>query len=211
MVIPTTIVDNFLEYPQLWRDIALSCEYFPDPENKWPGLRSKALHEIDDVAFQQFSKRIFSIFYDLKSETINWRMNVYFQKMPSNIEGGWIHHDADVIAGVLYLTPNANPNSGTIFYRPKKVCTILHVDKKQQEISGTKKTTDIQKYKKENNDQFEETIRVNNVYNRLVLFDCNIPHTANINLGDEERLSMVFFVERINVRFTPIQRMERNL
>ena len=38
--LPTMIIDNFYENPELWRDFALDLEFFKGNRGSWPGLRS---------------------------------------------------------------------------------------------------------------------------------------------------------------------------
>ena len=70
---------------------------------------------------------------------------------------------------------------------------------------------DAKKYKHEHNEQFEETIRVSNVYNRLIAFDSHLQHAAQdfFGKGEESRLTLVFFVNKLFTNNTPISRVRR--
>jgi hypothetical protein len=70
---------------------------------------------------------------------------------------------------------------------------------------------DAKKYKEEHNAQYEETIRVSNVYNRLVSFDSHLHHAAQdfFGEGEDSRLTLVFFVNKLLVNNTPISRVHR--
>jgi hypothetical protein len=54
--------------------------------------------------------------------------------------------------------------------------------------------------KRNNNDKFVETVRINNVYNRLILFEGGEYHGVPTFYSDEseERLTQVFFVNALN-------------
>ena len=71
---------------------------------------------------------------------------------------------------------------------------------------------DFIEYKKLVNDveeNFEETIKFNNIYNRLIAYDGNDYHKCNsFYTGQKERLTLVFFVRTIKSNnFYPIQRV----
>ena len=55
---------------------------------------------------------------------------------------------------------------------------------------------DIRKWD-ESRDQYAETVKVENVFNRCILFDGNTFHGVPC-FGSKERLTQVFFVENIN-------------
>ncbi len=46
-IIPLTIVDKFFDNPDSIRKWALSLPYYTDELGRWPGARTKALHEIN--------------------------------------------------------------------------------------------------------------------------------------------------------------------
>ena len=50
-----------------------------------------------------------------------------------------------------------------------------------------------------NNDKFYETVRFQNIYNRLIIYDAQEYHRANnFDVGDSDRLTLVFFIGGIN-------------
>jgi hypothetical protein len=56
---------------------------------------------------------------------------------------------------------------------------------------------------------FVETIRVSNVYNRLVTFDAYLKHAAHDYFGNDDsnsRLTIIFFVKKLFADHTPISR-----
>jgi len=116
--IPTTVLDNFFDDPYDVREFALQQEYYPDVNCVYPGKRSKELHEINRPLFQHVIDRFNAIFY--KSVDIQgWSARIQFQIVDNTFNSGWVHRDNDLITGIIYLNPRANPDSGTTIYKPK--------------------------------------------------------------------------------------------
>jgi len=215
-IVPVTILDNFLDNPDKIRNWALSLEYFTDPEGRWPGLRTKQLAEINEPFFHLICKKYFSQFYDLKKEQIKWVVSMQFQIVDEKYHSGWIHSDEGTaqVTGIIYLTPNSNLNGGTSIYQEKKnIITSVHNYTQIKEDSHLNKITieEVKKYKDEHNSQYEETIRVSNIYNRLISFDSHLHHAAQAFFGKdtESRLTLVFFVNELFVNNSPIGRVRR--
>jgi hypothetical protein len=64
--------------------------------------------------------------------------------------------------------------------------------------------------RKENNDQFEKIMTVNNLFNRLVIFDSSYLHCADRFFGntrENSRLTIVIFMTELYVNQTPIARI----
>jgi Zn-finger protein len=214
---PVTVLDNFFDDPDKVRRWALQQEYFPDPDGRWPGLRSKQIYELDEPFFQTTCRKFFSQFYDFESDqSIQWKVSMHFQTVHGGYDSGWIHSDEKVsqITGIIYLSPNSNLNGGTSIYR-EKTNLIQHVHRsvkhKEDSYKNNMTIEDAKKYKEEHNAQYEETIRVSNVYNRLVSFDSHLHHAAQDFFGEggDSRLTLVFFVNKLFVNNTPVSRVRR--
>jgi hypothetical protein len=216
-LIPVTVLDNFFDDPDKVRRWALQQEYFPDPDGRWPGLRTKQIFELDESFFQSTCKKFFSQFFDLRlDQEIQWQVSMSFQIVHDGYDSGWIHSDEEAaqITGIVYLSPNSNLNGGTSIYREKtNLIQNVHRNGKYKEDSYKNNMTieDAKKYKEEHNAQYEETIRVSNVYNRLVSFDSHLHHAAQdfFGKGEDSRLTLVFFVNRLFVNNTPVSRVRR--
>jgi hypothetical protein len=214
---PVAIFDNFFDDPDKVRRWALQQEYFPDPDGRWPGLRTKPVYELDEPFFHSTCKKFFSQFYDLRlDQEIQWQVSMNFQIVHGGYDSGWIHSDEEVsqITGIIYLSPNSNLNGGTSIYREKtNLIQHVHLNGKYKEDSYKNNMTieDAKKYKEDHNAQYEETIRVSNVYNRLVSFDSHLQHAAQdfFGEGEDSRLTLVFFVNRLFVNNTPVSRVRR--
>jgi hypothetical protein len=87
-------------------------------------------------------------------------------------------------------------NCGTSIYHPKNSYGYIKNVKEKDEYfknNDSKIYSKIEKAKKENNDSFEETIRFNSKYNRLILFDGANYHSSNVfnhENNDEEMLNL---------------------
>ena len=215
--IPVTVLDNFFDNPDKVRRWALQQEYLPDPEGRWPGLRSKPIHELDEPFFRNTCRKFFSQFYELhEKKEIQWVVSMNLQIVNEDYDSGWIHSDEEVsqITGIIYLTPNSNLNGGTSIYREKSnLLQHVHQNYEYKENSYLNKISieEAKKYKEEHNAQFEETIRVSNVYNRLIAFDSHLHHAAQdfFGEGQDSRLTLVFFVNKFFVNNSPVGRVRR--
>jgi hypothetical protein len=216
---PTTVVDDFFEYPDAVREFALQQEYLPDLENKWPGKRTKSLHEINFVLFNNIVNKVLSLFYDLEKTNISWSTNAHFQKVGSKYKEGWIHTDDNICTGIIYLSKTEN-KCGTTIYRPIDPinASIKNADKKFESFNNTDLIPNTNDFRLENNKQFRPTVTVQEEYNRLVLFDGHLFHGANEFYGDEDdstRLTLVFFIRQIHIHAEdavfPVPRMRNYL
>lgn len=203
---PIICVDDFYDDPDFIRNFALKQEYATDPTGKWPGKRTAQLDRLNKNMFDRFCKKILSLMYE-NVNAVQADISTGFQIIepydsvetsPKN--RGWIHTDENcVFAGIVYLNPNPNPNTGTSMY------SLSNPEFKHEDLN-TK--TDFFKNGKDSNydtsmmrhcSAFTETVKINNVYNRLVAFDSSIYHGANsFYTTNEPRLTQVFFVHSIN-------------
>lgn len=195
----TIIIDNFLPYPGVVRSWALQQEYYNSEQitekygnyTSWPGKRTDHVMCLD----ADYANNILSRVIDLVR--VNFIKPVssvksYFQICTSADGDSWVHQDNNVIAAaVLYLSPNADINSGTILYRCKDLekWTNLHI-------------SDMMKINREERKDlydslFEETDFIGNVYNRLVLYSGLAFHKSNKYFGNDRfdgRLTQTFFI-----------------
>jgi len=196
MVIPVTIIDDFFDDPMAIVQYALEQEYLPDPENKWPGVRTDSMHNLNQNLFEQINSKLLRIFYP--GVKYSYICGCFFQKVPANFNSGWIHRDESIVSGIIYLNPNPNPNSGTTIYKCKTPwATVNNIKEKQKAYSL--QTNDMDAMEK-NNSQFRESIIVKNEFNRLIAFDGHTHHGANDFdqiYSNEERLTIAFFIYSI--------------
>jgi len=224
------VVDDFFSDPEDLVNYGKSLPKEPATDGRWPGNRSKHLWEIDEVLHNVIMSKIMSCYYDLDYIEISWKhANLVFQEIPRFSENkndirnkGWIHRDVpgeDQLAGLIYLTPNIDPDSGTSLYNIKST----RFNKKQVSKFKLLKTItsffsgdsfDREEYTKnyiKHEENFFEKLRVRNIFNRLIAYDTREWHRANSYYngdGKDARLMLVFFIGGINV--FPLKRIRNN-
>ena len=217
--IPVTCVDDFYSNPDQVRKFALEQEFFPS-EGQWPGKRTKDLNLIDPTFYNLFCKKVFSLFTE--EEVTNYFIRTSFQLIDkfdedpnSEKNKGWIHVDDDCLfAGIIYLTPDADPDTGTSIF---KLVNDATVDKdsycKQDFYSGKTVSLEYNETITKHNNSYKETVRFSNIYNRFICFDSSQPHGVNsFYTSSSLRLTQVFFVFGIESKnLPPIQRHKKFL
>jgi len=208
---PALCIDDYYSDPDSVRALALKQEYSVPVEGNYPGKRTKRLDELDKNFFNQFCNKLLSVFFDLDSESVSYEIDTSFQLIPSVDPNpmspknmGWVHYDENVIfAGVIFLTPKIDLNCGTSIFKL--------VDKEKLDLSNAKKDfykngidSDYDNRIQRHRDAYIETIRFNNVYNRLIAFDSSSAHGVNSYYSDSDlRLTQVFFVTKIGTNTKP--------
>lgn len=213
-IIPATILDNFFEDPDSIRKWALSLEYKPDPEGKWPGVRSESLEKVNRNFVDYMSQKYFNLFFDFNHDRVHWSIDAMFQIVDNSYGKGWIHEDSfRRMTGIIYLTPNPNPNSGTSIYKRKDEINLpdsVNFNKiKGGFFTGNVPQEEAVNARDQLETYYQETISVNNVYNRLVTFDSHLHHAAQefVSESNEPRLTLVFFITELLADKTPIYRV----
>jgi hypothetical protein len=189
-LIAPIIVDNFLDYPEHIRGIALSSEYKDCNDHPlggtWPGFRSDILNNILPAGeFDTIIQKVLSIF----AGKGDYSIQSYFQICDPSDGESWIHQDIGVdYASILYLSPNPPKSSGTLLYRP-----VLYG---YDPYHTTKKSNFI----------VDEVI--DNKYNRLAIYDAEEFHSSENYFGDKikdlssARLTIVSFFRVKGVQYT---------
>jgi hypothetical protein len=213
-IIPVSVVDNFLNNPDSIRNWALTQEFFPDPRGQWPGLRTNPLYDINPELAESINFKYFNLFFNLYADDCKWVVDSRFQLTTGNAGQGWVHQDSDSrLTGIVYLNPFPSPESGTSIYQrkegahPPRAGELNHTKVQQYLGNITKEEGDADRVLL--NNHYTETIRVSNVYNRLITFDAHLPHAAHDYFGDESsdaRLTLVIFVQKLYADRTPISR-----
>lgn len=210
-MIPTTIADNFFEDPDKIVEFALKQKFYSG-NGFWPGQRTEFLHTIDVNLFNFICNKILNIISLEKSKY--WNFEITFQLIKPFTENqydlrncGWVHKDyPSIFSGVIYLNKNPEKNTGTSIYLPKcEYCINTYHESKTKNFLNQEVSND--EYNKNYNllnSQFKESIIINNVYNRLVMFSGNSYHSAQTYGKNQERLTLVFFCNEINIFKPPI-------
>jgi hypothetical protein len=175
------VVDDFYKNPDKIREYALKQQFNEHPDYH-KGKRTDKVYR-----FPNLKLRFENI---LGSKIKNWTkygVNCCFQ---SCIAGDNLvyHFDGQQYAGIIFLTPDAPPETGTSFYRSKTTKNM----KLNNDFDSVFKTGLL------DGTQFDVVDVVGNKYNRLVLFDAQMFHAASGYFGnsiDNGRLFQLFFFD----------------
>lgn len=211
---PITIIDNFYRDPDPVRDLAVQqTEWNPDPDGRWPGLRSRNIDEIDNDLYIHFCRLIASVFYN-SEERVDLDIVSCFQKISPRHENkyhpknmGQMHIDGCLFGGLIYLNKENELDTGTSMYTPDKGYYSLDYatwNFKEDDYLGRSNPTD-QEYEdvyQRSKRGFRETVKIENVYNRCILFGGNQHHAAQTFGSLKDRLTQVFFCYGVNSSMT---------
>jgi len=167
---PTIIViDDFLDDPDAIRKTALQQEFV---KMHSAGLRTEQqFHHL--APYKQEFERI------LRQPLTHWNDNDANGRFQCCFASDAIpyHIDGQSMAGVLFLTPDAPVEAGLSIFRGRDSWLRRRSD--DPEIMRRTFGGDAEF----NRDRWEEIDRVGNYYNRLVLFDAQMPHGASAYFG----------------------------
>jgi hypothetical protein len=223
---PTVCVEDFFDDPDSIRKYALSLEY-PENPGHYPGRRSLDLRELNPEFYNNFCKKIFEIYFDGQPD--DWSVECKFQLIETPNEDktsikntGWIHRDSNCIfGGLIYLTPDADLDSGTAIYKKVKPEEADIFKKRTEEnYSITVKKMFFVHNQDEGydatlsdwNSGYVETARFANIYNRLICFESTQHHAAtSLYVTGQPRLTLVFFVNGIKPFVEPNLKKAREI
>jgi hypothetical protein len=176
------VVDNFYQNPDSVRNFALGLNFNEHGEYH-NGKRTNECYHFDGLK-EEFERIIGAKIQDWN----RYSTNGCFQICAAGDQLVY-HCDDQEYAGVLFLTPDAPPNTGTSFYRSKYTKTMKTTDETDKIVfkNGFLDST-----------EFEMVDTVGNIYNRLVLFDAKLIHAATQYFGNNlqnGRLFQLFFFD----------------
>ncbi len=209
--LPAFCVDDFYSNPDAVRDFALKQTFLPS-EGIWPGKRTRDLSEIDPKFHEQFAKKVFSLFLEDVNTVTRYDLKSSFQIVPtldsnpnSPKNQGWIHFDDQtVFAGIIYLSPDALPENGTSIFKLTNESTLDHDSTCKQDFYTGKVSANYDETISRHNGSYQETIRFNNLYNRMICFDRSQPHgVRSFYTTGEPRLTQVFFLMNFETSTMP--------
>ncbi len=215
MTYPITIVDDFFEDPDAIVKMANELKYYPPDTGNWPGMRTKQLHVVEDRFFQYFGEKIMLLFHDNTPEY--WKLQSHFQKiLPfhedqyDKLNRGWIHQDLDTyFGGIVYLTKDPEPDTGTSIYKTTTGFAMQYASElKLKERKYRGEEVDREEYCKAYDAahaQYKESVKIENVYNRFVMFN-NKTHHGVQTFGTKERLTLNFFGMEVTGKKPPLVR-----
>jgi len=213
MKFPITIQDNFFQEPNKLVKYFKSLP-FTINNNNYPGVRTDCLSKINYDLYDSICLKALSFFQqvtglDKNDRDIIYNCNLSVQKIPSNFGKGWVHHDYPAqYTFLIYLNEDYPLDGGTSFYKIKEEYKHIAIDKtspgvlKQKEyayeLETNERIKEIEQDRNANNKLYEKTLDVGNIFNRFIMFDADIPHAQNNMDHDQERLSLVGFINFTN-------------
>lgn len=174
------VVDNFYADPDLVREYAMkNLEFAPSDYHK--GQRSQSRYILDGTK-EKLEKVI-------GRKITNWNHGGYangvFQFCTAD-QPIVYHVDSQMYAAMVYLTPDAPPQTGTAMYRSK--VTGVSSFPGQESRTGSEYYDTFKGLSNDMNfydgTQFEKIDDIGNVYNRLVIFNSSQLHAATEYFGD---------------------------
>ena len=205
---PVTVIENFYERPDAIRKFALAqnftyCKEVPNIEYVYPGCRTKDLSLLNKDLFDKICTKLVSVFHNAENDHMRWLITTSFQSVAEEYMQGVIHTDNNtVFAGVLYLTPDAPLDSGTSLFKPNKTFDETKYQQALIDNDVRFKAGEIA-MNTDYHSMFDEIVRVNNVYNTLIIYEGRHFHAANQFFGkalQDSRLAQVFFVSKIDAQ-----------
>lgn len=182
------VEDNFYADPDGVRAFALQQEFVRMNTNK--GLRTAPLFTPPWLADKL--KRIFNC-RDIQYEGANGVFQYCTAEEPLVY-----HVDSQQYAGIVFLSPDAPPETGTSFYRDK-TNKLMYLDSEAASKTGKDRGQLIDEmfaggfY---DSTRFDLVDTVGNVYNRLVIFNGHLIHAASKYYGtrkEDSRMFQLFF------------------
>ena len=178
-------------------------------------MRTKQLHVVEDRFFQYFGEKVMLLFHDKTPEY--WKMQTHFQKiLPfhedqyDTFNRGWVHQDLDTyFGGIVYLTKDPEPDTGTSIFKTTTGFAMQYGHElkfKERKYKGEE--VDRQEYCQAYDaahQQYKESVRIENVYNRFVMFN-NHTHHGVQTFGTKERLTLNFFGMEVTGKKPPLVR-----
>lgn len=175
---PYLVIDDILSNPEFYVEWAQVLEYdYTDECGElalakhkttksvgWRGYRSKELSFVDANIAVNVSRQVYkrAINTRLSGQYIQ-RNYLHYSTQEISYDDTWWHQDSSTLAGVIYLNPNPEPESGTLIKVGQEIVTI------------------------------------ENVFNRLVLYDASLTHRPQRCFGNTintARLTMTIFVNQ---------------
>jgi hypothetical protein len=171
------VIDNFYDDPDSMRSKALSME-FPVKGN-YPGFRTDSFQPSGiKEKFEGIIGRPITYFPQ--------GYNGSFQYTTEDMKS-WIHRDLTDWSAVVFLTPNAPADGGTVLYRHKKSGMERAANEKDEAFLNESARSP---------EDWEVVDRIGNKYNRCVLFRGKNSHMSDRYFGNSKesgRLFQTFF------------------
>lgn len=168
------ILDNFYQDPDTIRTLALQ-------ETQSQSSKSFATDELKN----RFESILGKVITYWPTDTTNGSFQYAVQTQKS-----WIHRDKTEYSAVIYLTPHAPADSGTIFYR--------HKQSGKQYASSTEDENKMMA-DATNDEAWEVMDIVGNKYNRCIIFNGRCSHKSDEYFGTTKEDGKLFQIFSFNV------------
>jgi glycosyltransferase involved in cell wall biosynthesis len=174
------VIDNFYPDPVGMRDTALKMDF--STKGNYPGIRT------EPTATETDKRR----FEDIIGRKITGWPTLYNGSFQYTIrdQKSWVHRDLTDFSVVIYLTPNAPVNAGTVLYRHKK--TGL-------ERAQNKEEEDALRLDANDESLWEVIDRVGNKFNRAIIFQGFCSHKSDVYFGEDLQTGRLFQTFFFNV------------
>lgn len=188
------IVDNFYEDPYAVRELALGQAYFPGEGAVGHRTRKQFIFEGIKEKFEKIMQKKILDHTDNGHGFFDGGINGRFQTCHAGTPLVY-HCDAQQFAGMVYLTPDAPPECGTSFFR-HKIEKIRHNSEVDWENGQGSRVFNQNTFLDKT--PYELVDKIGNVFNRLVIFDGGLIHSASEYFGwnmETGRLFHMFFFD----------------
>lgn len=203
---PTVVIDDFFDTPDLVKEFAINQQYTKNNEGRWPGGRTDFINLLSEKISNELINKLlpYAMGKDINND-IEIEFESYFHvidrfsdNQTDNVNHGFIHIDEDYqFAGIIYLNEVCDKRCGTSIYKIKNELEFIPQNIKAPLYLNDYKVPHFDRDFTRYVDQFEESISVDNRFNRLMMFDSQQWHAVtNFHTGtDEPRLTLVFFAK----------------
>jgi len=177
------VIDDFYTNPDQVRNLALSVEFKED--NRWyKGFRSTEQYVTNEI------QDMFESIMGMRLKPLKDTHGMCGRFQICTAEEPLVYHvDNQKWAGMIYLTPNAPVECGTILLKSKLTgCR----NSEENNFDDTFKGGFYDKTK------FEVVDFIGNIYNRLIIMDAHCIHAASQYFGqhkEDSRLTHLFFFD----------------
>lgn len=178
------VVDSFYKNPDEIRKEALG-QIFEEDDRYYKGKRSPRKHLLPYVK-EEF-ERLLGIRI---TDWLNQPFNGTFQITNADNPLVW-HSDTQNFAAAIYLTPDADVNTGTSFWRDIKY-GCRRPPNHPLENKEAPPNEIYSEYNLLHPDNWELVDKIGAIYNRLVIWDAKMIHSAS-SYGKDDRLVQLFF------------------
>lgn len=192
------VVDDFYDDPYAVREFALQQMYFPGEGAV--GSRTRKQFIFDGVK-ERFEEIMGLEILQHTDDGMGWEdggINGRFQTCTAGTPLVY-HCDAQHWAGMVYLTPDAPPQCGTSFFRHKET-KIRHNYEINWESGDGNRVFNQHTFL--DGTPYELVDKIGNVFNRLVIFDGGLIHSASEYFGRDipsSRLFHMFFFNTVGL------------